>query len=196
MPPFPTFVLPPFPTFALARQHAEAHADETCVLVDSQGGFNVLAYPPVISGGALARQHAGAGLMGWFSKEMGMLTWHWGTELVIQPRYSEKPPLDLPPDEEPRPRMTPDDCAQEKADFLLDAIAAGRLDAFLASTRTIEPCPKRAAALWSVYLSCEITPADVAQMMVLLKVGSSQDDSEVGDTIRRLTEFLDKEHRR
>ena len=55
MAPFPTFALPPFPTFALARQHAEAHADETCVLVDSQGGFNVLAYPPVISGGALAR---------------------------------------------------------------------------------------------------------------------------------------------
>jgi hypothetical protein len=67
--------------------------------------------------------------------------------------------------------MTPDDCAE-------DAIAAGRFDAFVESTHTIEPCPKRAAALWTAYLSREITPADVARMMVLLKVGSSQDDSD------------------
>ena len=39
----------------------------------------------------------------------------------------------------------------------------------------IEQCFGRVAALWSAYMSREITPTDVTRMMILLKVARSQE---------------------
>ena len=39
----------------------------------------------------------------------------------------------------------------------------------------IEACSARVAALWSAYLSREITPTDVTRMMILLKIARSQE---------------------
>ena len=42
----------------------------------------------------------------------------------------------------------------------------------------IEPCFKRVAALWSAYLRREITPTDVARLMILLKIARSKEGTQ------------------